>query len=384
MVPCHKCGVEISERDRFCPYCHAPAPGTRLQPAFAPSERITAVLDELDAADAAATEAGDGVRCPRCERFTAADSAFCSNCGMAIEDPAVRAGWEPPDPGTEWPAGWGSELPIWPGEHLEDVPAFIDTDTVSVAARAAIGLLGAVALMGVAASISWQQSLASAGRGIGADNRVAGSESWLRLLDRIGLLLLLVVVVLVAIWAGRAYHNLPALGARGLRWRPRDVQMGWVVPGLNLVRPLGIMADLWRSSDPDRHLHPSTSWRQDPVPTWLQLWWAFAAATPFLLAGVSALGDPSSVPIDREDAIGLLRILVHGIELTAAIASFVLIGEITARQSRRARAIGWPALSGYRIPPPGKRVVALEDVGPVEIELRRKAKVHSSEVAGKY
>jgi hypothetical protein len=307
MPTCHACGVEISPNDRYCPFCHTPAPTSRLQPAFAPSDRLTAVLDEIEEAESAAP-AYDGPICPRCERPIADADAFCSSCGMGLEDPALRAGWEPPEPGEEWPTGWGSEYPVWPGEHIEDVPAYQDTDALSVAARGAIGILGAIALMGVAASISWQQSLARAGRGIGAEDRAAGTEGWLRLLDRLGLVALLVVVVLVALWASRSYHNLPALGARGLRWRPRDVLMAWIVPGLNLVRPFGVMGDLWRSSDPDRHLHPSVSWRQDPVPSWLQVWWAFAAATPFLLAGVSSLGDPTSVPIDREDGVALLRI----------------------------------------------------------------------------
>lgn len=381
MVPCHRCGVELDESERYCPYCHAPSPGSRLKPTWAPQDRITASLDDLED-EPPPTAALDGTRCPRCERIVDPGSAFCSGCGMGLEDPAARAGWQPPAPGEEWPTGWGSEFPVWPRQAVEEVPAFEDSETFGRVAQGLLGLLGGVAFMGVAASIAWQQSLTGSDDAI--VGRAGGAESFLRMLDRVGLLVLLGVVVVFAIWSARAYQNLPSLGARGLRWRPQEVMFSWLIPGINFTRPFQVLADLWRGSDPTRPLHPAVTWRSEAVPSWLRIWWGAAVATPVLLVAVSGLVDPTSVPIGRQDAVALVRIVVHGVELLAAVLAFWLIGDVMRRQRRRAQAIGWPALVGYRIPPPDSRIVNASDLRPIEVELRRQAAVHSADVAGRY
>ena len=70
-------------------------------------------------------------------------------------------------------------------------------------------------------------------------------------------------LVAFSIWMHRAYRNLPALGAGGLRYSPRRAAASWFIPFLNLARPYTVMREIWQFSAPD-----DRGWRL------LKLWWA--------------------------------------------------------------------------------------------------------------
>jgi hypothetical protein len=42
-------------------------------------------------------------------------------------------------------------------------------------------------------------------------------------------------------WLNRAYRNLPALGARGLKFTPRSAVLWWFCPFANLVVPFRVV-----------------------------------------------------------------------------------------------------------------------------------------------
>jgi len=86
-------------------------------------------------------------------------------------------------------------------------------------------------------------------------------------------LVLLVVAVLFLVWFRRAYRNLAALGAEGLRFSAAWAVWGWFVPLLGLVRPKQLLNDVWRASDPDLPAGDHGSWRRRPVPSVLTWWW---------------------------------------------------------------------------------------------------------------
>jgi hypothetical protein len=97
-------------------------------------------------------------------------------------------------------------------------------------------------------------------------------------------------------WVHTARANVRALGVR----RPRFTRGGsvgaFLIPGLNLVRPHAVMAEIWQASDP-AILDPF-GWRGAPVPRLLWVWWsvvvvwaiaagmaAFTAATAGMVLG---------------------------------------------------------------------------------------------------
>ncbi|HEX5878161.1 MAG TPA: DUF4328 domain-containing protein, partial [Actinomycetota bacterium] len=80
-------------------------------------------------------------------------------------------------------------------------------------------------------------------------------------------------------WFRRAYLNLPALGARRLRFRPWWAVGAWLVPVFSLFRPKQVLNDIWRASDPDLPPDQADTWRRRPVAELLGRWWlAFLAS----------------------------------------------------------------------------------------------------------
>src|SRR5215207_5646007 len=110
----------------------------------------------------------------------------------------------------------------------------------------------------VALWLSILLALASAAANLG-DTRIArqlsgGGASSGDLYLWVGLVQAAWFLVTAGLWLGwfrRAYRNLPALGARRLRYRPWWAVGAWLLPVFSLFRPKQVLNDIWRASDPN-------------------------------------------------------------------------------------------------------------------------------------
>jgi hypothetical protein len=109
-----------------------------------------------------------------------------------------------------------------------------------------------------------------------------------------GVLGMLRVALLVAtataflVWLYHARANVRALGVRRPRFNRGWVVGAFLVPGLNLVRPPAVVAEIWQASDP-AILDPF-GWRGARVPPLVRIWWvAFLAWA--VLAGLALFTD---------------------------------------------------------------------------------------------
>ena len=138
-------------------------------------------------------------------------------------------------------------------------------------------------------------------------------------------------------WFRRAYVNLPALGARGLRYSNGWTIGAWFVPFLNLVRPKRIADDIWRASDPEAAPEQGAAWLQQPVSRLITLWWAISIigrfVAPILLRGVNTSTPGGLRTHDTYDLI------ITVIDIAGAVLAALVVREITQRQRARARAI---------------------------------------------
>lgn len=64
------------------------------------------------------------------------------------------------------------------------------------------------------------------------------------------ILVMIFTIISFSFWKYRAYENLPALGAREVRYSPGWAVGFYFIPILNLFRPCQAMFDIWRGSDP--------------------------------------------------------------------------------------------------------------------------------------
>jgi serine/threonine protein kinase len=146
-------------------------------------------------------------------------------------------------------------------------------------------------------------------------------------------------------WFRRAYRNLPALGARRLRYRPWWAVGAWLLPVFSLFRPKQLLNDIWRASDPSLPPDQAAAWRGRPVAELLGWWWlafvasilvrsittsAVHAAADFMLLGL--LPDQ----LDRFQASAGMQVLADLLTVLCGLLALRVVRRTTARQEERA------------------------------------------------
>jgi hypothetical protein len=163
---------------------------------------------------------------------------------------------------------------------------------------------------------------------------------------------LLVVAVLFLVWFRRAYRNLEALGAQGLRFSPAWAVWAWFVPLLGLIRPKQLLNDVWRASDPELPAGDHGSWRRRPVPSVLTWWWlaflASIAARAITTQSFHALAVLLTFglltrPLDLVRPTSGVQALADLLTVVAALLALRVVRMVTDRQeAREARLAGRP------------------------------------------
>jgi Protein kinase domain/Domain of unknown function (DUF4328) len=169
----------------------------------------------------------------------------------------------------------------------------------------------------------------------------------------------LVTAALWLAWFRRAYLNLPALGARRLRFRPWWAVGAWLLPVFSLFRPKQILNDIWRASDPEGFGEPqrdapmgrapppdqAATWRGRPVAEVLGWWWlaflasvlvrsitteAVHAAADFMLLGLL----PER--LDRFQPSAGMQVLADLLTVVCGLLALRVVRRTTTRQAERA------------------------------------------------
>jgi hypothetical protein len=155
----------------------------------------------------------------------------------------------------------------------------------------------------------------------------------------------LVTAALWLAWSRRAYLNLPALGARRLRFRPWWAVGAWLLPVFSLFRPKQVMNDVWRASDPDLPPELAATWRGRPVAELLGWWWlAFVASVlvrSITTDAVHAAADLMLLgllpdQLDRFQASAGMQVLADLLTVLCGLLALRVVGRASARQDGRA------------------------------------------------
>ena len=155
-------------------------------------------------------------------------------------------------------------------------------------------------------------------------------------------------------WFRRAYLNLPALGARRLRYRPWWAVGAWLLPLFSLFRPKQLLNDIWRASDPELP-DQSDSWRRRPVAELLGWWWlAFLASVLVRSITTEAVHAAADVmllgllpeQLDRFQPSAGMQVLADLLTVLTGLLALRVVRRTTARQDdRAARLAGTGALA---------------------------------------
>ncbi|MET0479633.1 MAG: protein kinase [Actinomycetota bacterium] len=146
-------------------------------------------------------------------------------------------------------------------------------------------------------------------------------------------------------WFRRAYLNLPALGARRLRYRPWWAVGAWLLPVFSLFRPKQLLNDIWRASDPDLPPDQADAWRKRPVAELLGWWWlAFLASVLVRSITTEAVHSAADLMLlgllperlDRFQASAGMQIAADLLTVVCGLLALRVVGRTTTRQHDRA------------------------------------------------
>jgi serine/threonine protein kinase len=262
--------------------------------------------------------------------------------GMAKPHPPVPG----PPVGEATPeANWGvpvvhspsaSDPPTRPAAALE---GYLPLRRPARRVRAALWLSILLALASAAANLGDTQ----AARRLAGDGASTGDlYLWVGLVQATWFL---VTAGLWLAWFRRAYLNLPALGARRLRYRPWWAVGAWLLPVFSLFRPKQVLNDIWRASDPDLAPDQADTWRKRPVAELLGWWWlAFLASVlvrSITTEAVHAAADLMLLGLlperfDRFQPSAGMQILADLLTVLCGLLALRVVRRTTARQHDRA------------------------------------------------
>jgi hypothetical protein len=150
------------------------------------------------------------------------------------------------------------------------------------------------------------------------------------------LITMIVAAVLFLVWLHRITANGPALGGAELRFTPGWAVGWWFVPFANLVRPIQVLSEAWRTSSVGMAVSTRDARASVKVPIFLRvwsglwlLWWFFTGMV--LLAG----NDRSARALHDSATIDVAVSLTYA---CAGLVCMVVVSRLTRSQDRRNQA----------------------------------------------
>ena len=365
-MDCGNCSAEIEAADRFCPACRMPNMGCTRIPRFGPPELEPEPMIPP-------RPMGPGQRpCPRCTGGVRRRDHYCRSCGLDVS-------LLPPPPPVETRPRFGP--------HVRSVEAYRPLAPSTAALRLVVGVIALTSLALAAVSVVvWRRLGGQVTMVTLPDIRLdwAVLQSWVQGLAVVQAALLLLASVLMIRWTAQAARNIAALRVGGPTIAPRWATLGWLIPGVNLVLPRQVVAELWRTADPTCEVE-SAGWKSLPTPTGLNLWWicTLVALPTVLLAGseLASVGEfPPVALVDLHNAQSafVLLAVAEGLLVFAAALFARVLTEITDRQSARMAVVNRGRAEAQPTPPPApSRTRSWRRPSPVATEVEGPVLVHA-------
>jgi hypothetical protein len=138
------------------------------------------------------------------------------------------------------------------------------------------------------------------------------------------------------IWYARAYGNLERLGARGEFRSRRWAIISWFVPFVKYVVPKRVMNVIWRASDPDLPA-VATYWESRRVPALIHWWWAMWIVSTFVTNMLLRDSLDSAQTPDELVSTATRYVVIDIIDIVPAVLAILVVRATTNRQEERRR-----------------------------------------------
>ncbi len=148
------------------------------------------------------------------------------------------------------------------------------------------------------------------------------------------LLTLVFTVIFFLMWIHRAHRNLPAIGARDLKFTP-NWAVGWFfVPFMNLFRPVQVVIEISKASSPEINTPDGTSWKSVPTSPIIWLWWVvwiIAGIVGQIAARLSLRAETLETILASSWAI----LISDAIDMVAAVLAIMVVSTIDKMQEAK-------------------------------------------------
>ncbi len=152
-----------------------------------------------------------------------------------------------------------------------------------------------------------------------------------------------VAAVVALIWLFRVHENLPALGARNLKYTPLWAVGWWFIPFAHFVRPYQIMHEIWQGSDPGGGEDPELR-VIGPPSALIGWWWALVVSTlvlrfyyPMWASAGFARGDLFGVGHYLDVEFYYVEAASAAVSIGAALLAIAVVFSIDRMQSEKHR-----------------------------------------------
>lgn len=208
-------------------------------------------------------------------------------------------------------------------------------------ARWVVGLLGVTMLLDMIAVASGLAEYELLGRamsgGVVTEAEAVANDARQALIGLVQVLLYIATVVLYCLWLYRAYQNLPALGARALRFSPGWAVGYFFIPILNRFCPYQAVKETWKASDPA--VLDAAAWKQAGGSAVFSWWWAFWLITGWLGMLSFRLVLSAGENLERLRAATAVTLFADGTEVLAALFALLVVRSIDRRQEEKPRVV---------------------------------------------
>lgn len=137
-------------------------------------------------------------------------------------------------------------------------------------------------------------------------------------------------VIAFVFWQIQAHSNLTALGSLGTRYGSGTSVVWWFVPIAVLWKPLGVLQEIWKGSDPSVAAGDETGWRLKRPSFLATIWWSLLVAAKFLywFSAFMYLGDLFTIVTPVE-----MWVIALAITFSADGLQVVMVRRIALRQA---------------------------------------------------
>jgi len=177
--------------------------------------------------------------------------------------------------------------------------------------------------------------------------------AFLGLASVICLLFSIIAAAFFFIWIHRVHHNLPSLGASGLKYSPAWAVGGFLIPFVNLFLPSRVVTEIWKASDPTVDISDGLAWKSAPTSPLITYWWILLLILFPVSLIVAWIIEPRVQFYHPPPMLGALVLIWSLLYILAAILVKRLVKNIDTRQEekhRRTSTAGKTSVTGFQEP----------------------------------